>query len=725
MNITDSSKTLFITFTRTLFLAVFLFVANEISPLGTSPLLLIGLGALGVVAATRLSELKLRFAAFTSLIAISLAALYLAKLIAIEIAVSFTSNALFIHSIFQHLTLAVLVFYVGFVSTWLFWRYHHTLTIEILFLSSIGIILLSGHREYHLDSPQIINSLAWHLGFEPQTMFITCGAFIFLILLLYAYFSSSHRTRNLGRTQENVARQKQHTLTTLLAFAAIVFFTVITGKAVYNSYNIQKGLTTNGVGEAEGSGTSPLGFHSALGSTNQPAALVRLEEDYSQNPFTPMLYMREAALSEFNGHELVVAPSNYDADVANINPGQTYSTAENVNLKNRVSVTHSVYLLADQKKAFAIDYPVTIRQLKNPDPKRFKNSYRAYSLAPTYKLNQLRFSSVGNPKWTNEVLQHYTRQNPDSRYRDLALDLSKDAAAPVEKIMTIVNFLNKNAIYTLTPNHEVDPDKDPVEPFLFGDMRGYCVHFAHATVYMLRALGIPARIATGYLTDLSQARDGHILLRMSDRHAWAEAYLEGEGWVPFDTQPEQVESHADTQVDSGLLEELMSSLDPGEEILPKENLEEENETYDVGELYVPSYNDILIIVLFALLLLVAIKAYIRYSWVFTRSPQTRALHSYRAVLYRLIDLGFGRTSAETRAEHRTRISSSLASDPLELQRIVEKLKYQNPTKIKLKNTEIDQLRSDSLNLLSELSFSKRFIAFCNPTSLFAHIRRQR
>ena len=35
--------------------------------------------------------------------------------------------------------------------------------------------------------------------------------------------------------------------------------------------------------------------------------------------------------------------------------------------------------------------------------------------------------------------------------------------------------------------------------FLFGNFTGYCVHSAHASVYLWRSLGLPARIGTGYL----------------------------------------------------------------------------------------------------------------------------------------------------------------------------------------------------------------------------------
>ncbi|MDV7402821.1 hypothetical protein RZS08_65970, partial [Arthrospira platensis SPKY1] len=71
-------------------------------------------------------------------------------------------------------------------------------------------------------------------------------------------------------------------------------------------------------------GQSPLSFQSAVGKTKQPAALVRLENDYPQNPSNPMLYLRESALSHFLGHELVVAGTKYNWDIPRVRLGEPF-----------------------------------------------------------------------------------------------------------------------------------------------------------------------------------------------------------------------------------------------------------------------------------------------------------------------------------------------------------------------------------------------------------------
>jgi hypothetical protein len=461
-----------------------------------------------------------------------------------------------------------------------------------------------------------------------------------------------------------------------------------------------------------------LGFHSALGGTNQPSALVRLEGDYSENPFTPMLYLRESALSQFTGKDMKMASRAFDKDISDTHPRESFEGKEDTRLRERKSVVQSVFLLADHKDAFALDYPISIRQLKNPNPKRFKSTYRAYSIAPTFKMEELDKAGIGDPQWTQDIWQHYLEPHPDQRYKKLAEELTVGITDPVKKAFAVVNYLSEKSIYTLTPNHNEKANEDPVAPYLFGDFRGYCVHFSHATVYMLRALGIPTRIGTGYLTDLSQAKDGHILLRMSDRHAWAEVYLTGLGWIPFDTHPTQVESHADSQVDMKLLEELMGMLEPGEEILPDHLTKDEPGFENPIEIYQPQARDVGAFIVILLLLLVLRKVYLFYGWMIPSSAEGKLRRSYIAILAMLHDLGYRREMGETRMEFQRRISSELGADILRLTDRVNIRSYAGEAPA-LKSEEIDSLREQDLDALGTLPALRRLLALFNPSSVFA------
>jgi hypothetical protein len=53
---------------------------------------------------------------------------------------------------------------------------------------------------------------------------------------------------------------------------------------------------------------------------------------------------------------------------------------------------------------------------------------------------------------------------------------------------------------------------------------------------LVRAAGIPARVALGY-TPGTRRPDGSRVITSSDAHSWVEVYFQGLGWVPFDPTP--------------------------------------------------------------------------------------------------------------------------------------------------------------------------------------------
>jgi hypothetical protein len=69
-----------------------------------------------------------------------------------------------------------------------------------------------------------------------------------------------------------------------------------------------------------------------------------------------------------------------------------------------------------------------------------------------------------------------------------------------------------------------------------GSKRGYCEQFAAAMALLSRSLGIPARVAVGFL---KPEREGDAWVYSSrDMHAWPELYFEGTGWVRFEPTPQ-------------------------------------------------------------------------------------------------------------------------------------------------------------------------------------------
>jgi hypothetical protein len=76
------------------------------------------------------------------------------------------------------------------------------------------------------------------------------------------------------------------------------------------------------------------------------------------------------------------------------------------------------------------------------------------------------------------------------------------------------------------------------------ERRGYCEQYAGAMAVMVRAAGMPARVALGYTPGTVQ-ENGTRLITSDDAHAWVEVYFYDLGWVPFDPTPIDVDRRAD------------------------------------------------------------------------------------------------------------------------------------------------------------------------------------
>jgi hypothetical protein len=63
--------------------------------------------------------------------------------------------------------------------------------------------------------------------------------------------------------------------------------------------------------------------------------------------------------------------------------------------------------------------------------------------------------------------------------------------------------------------------------------RGYCEFYASTMAVLLRASGVPARVAYGFLPS-DPAPDGLVTVLARQAHWWVEVYFPGTGWVEFD-----------------------------------------------------------------------------------------------------------------------------------------------------------------------------------------------
>lgn len=121
------------------------------------------------------------------------------------------------------------------------------------------------------------------------------------------------------------------------------------------------------------------------------------------------------------------------------------------------------------------------------------------------------------------------------RARAFAADLKAQFPDPKERVRALLSHFNREQFfYTLNPPRYSADGGGPtsIDRFLFDGKRGFCEHYAGATVFLLRASGIPARVVTGYQGGEWHPA-GHMIVRQSDAHAWTEALIDGQ-WMRID-----------------------------------------------------------------------------------------------------------------------------------------------------------------------------------------------
>ena len=123
----------------------------------------------------------------------------------------------------------------------------------------------------------------------------------------------------------------------------------------------------------------------------------------------------------------------------------------------------------------------------------------------------------------------------DPRIAPLARRATAGAPDDYSRARALEQYLRASFGYTLDAPET--PPADPLADFLFNRRRGHCEYFASAMAVMLRTLGIPSRVVTGFQSGAYNPISGWQVIRASDAHSWVEAWIPGRGWVTFDPTP--------------------------------------------------------------------------------------------------------------------------------------------------------------------------------------------
>jgi hypothetical protein len=159
-------------------------------------------------------------------------------------------------------------------------------------------------------------------------------------------------------------------------------------------------------------------------------------------------------------------------------------------------------------------------------------TYRAVASLSAPRAGALRVSGTNYPAWVRERYLQLPSSLPRA-IRELAGTITADALSPYDKAVAVTAWLRANIAYRrVTPAPPTDVD--PVEWFLFSSRVGFCDYYASAEVLMLRAVGVPARLAVGYAQGEFDADKNAYYVAAIDSHAWPEVFFPSYGWVEFE-----------------------------------------------------------------------------------------------------------------------------------------------------------------------------------------------
>jgi transglutaminase-like putative cysteine protease len=136
-----------------------------------------------------------------------------------------------------------------------------------------------------------------------------------------------------------------------------------------------------------------------------------------------------------------------------------------------------------------------------------------------------------NPTTLSQNLQ--LPKGLDPRIAALAKRITANAPTMYDKAVAVESYLHNNFTYDVNINPP--SGQEPVSWFLFDSgNKGYCVYFASAMAIMLRSVGIPARVISGYSSGKYDAKLHKWVIDGTDSHTWTQVYFAGYGWINFE-----------------------------------------------------------------------------------------------------------------------------------------------------------------------------------------------
>ncbi|MGB0646299.1 MAG: DUF4129 domain-containing transglutaminase family protein [Bradymonadia bacterium] len=524
----------------------------------------------------------------------------------------------------------------AFTLRFLSYRFRYGGIGEIVFSMTAASALLVEHRNHALDRPRFLADWALIQGLNPYDLILAAGILALVLTMILALRQRFTRSVVLG-------------IMILLLASGVAFW-------FRDHIEVKSSLDDLLSSQSDKSDKGNGGASDRLSRNEppQPVAVALLHSEFRSPDY--ILHFRQQALSFYDGTRFSTEPvPRFDTDLIQDFPGQTPQTRpDNTEPGYRTQVDASMFLLTNHPQPFALSNASAITQRPNPSPRRFVAAYDATSRVLHVPIKRLLGRASVPASWSDEKRKHYLTGPEDPRFKSLAQELAEEVdlrhhGDVILSSLAVKRYLEKNGYYTLSEKHL--GAKDPAASFLFGNLKGYCVHFAHSAVALLRSLGVASRVALGYAVDLRARGEGSALVIMGDTaHAWPEIHIEGIGWIPFDIYPERSDEPP-TELVQQSLESIFGEL-ARDDAVNSELVSAARRTW-YARLRV--YGKALLLTLLGLL-------FCLYGGLFIRRLYLRRTHAsvrqqYRFALDALSDLGYRRQPEETRIEFAERLNN--------------------------------------------------------------------
>lgn len=158
-------------------------------------------------------------------------------------------------------------------------------------------------------------------------------------------------------------------------------------------------------------------------------------------------------------------------------------------------------------------------------------SVESWDIAPDGgALSTARVGTPDVPQTTTDVPQDVPRS-----ILDLTYTITDRESTPALKAAAIQAYLRSDLFSYSLQGSSGGSNFEAIETFLTDTRSGYCVQFAGSMALMARIVGIPSRVAVGFLPGTKSGSTWSV--SSHDMHAWPELYFEGQGWVRFEPTP--------------------------------------------------------------------------------------------------------------------------------------------------------------------------------------------